>query len=519
MKKSLVAVSVIVVLGAAWTGASWYTGKLIEQRMGEMVDTANSQLKTILPKAGVKMSYENYQRGIFSSQARFVLRADGSITTDDALLKSGEEVAFIETVDHGPFPLAQLKKFNLIPSMASVHTELENTPKVKTLFEITKGKSLFSADSRIAYSGDVASSIDVIPVVYQKDKSSLKFSGAKIDADIGKDMQTALLDASSDSLVISGPNQSGQNEQMTMQGLTLKSNTHLGQYGLSLGEQALGMKQLTVAVDGKDAMTMEGFNLASQFGEKGNSLAGQLDYTMAALKIQGTDFGAGKLLLKIDNLDAKGLKEFADRYNQQAMALLQQAETLSPEAYQQQTAEMLVQNLPLLLKGNPTVSIAPLSWKNAKGESAFTLNLDLLDPAQAGAAAESPDQQLARSVKKIDAQLTIPVAMAQETMAQAAQLQGATAQQAQQQAEQQVKSLAAMGEMFKITTLKDNVIGSSFKYADNQIELNGTKMSLPEFVGMFGMLGGASAPEEDSAPEPDQQDAAPAPEQPMIQGQ
>lgn len=27
MKKSLVAVSVIVVLGAAWTGASWYTGK------------------------------------------------------------------------------------------------------------------------------------------------------------------------------------------------------------------------------------------------------------------------------------------------------------------------------------------------------------------------------------------------------------------------------------------------------------------------------------------------------------
>jgi hypothetical protein len=33
MKKSLVALSTIVVLGAAWTGASWYTGKLIEQRM------------------------------------------------------------------------------------------------------------------------------------------------------------------------------------------------------------------------------------------------------------------------------------------------------------------------------------------------------------------------------------------------------------------------------------------------------------------------------------------------------
>ncbi|HHE0257100.1 TPA: DUF945 family protein, partial [Yersinia enterocolitica] len=52
MKKSLVAVSVIVVLGAAWTGASWYTGKLIEQRMGELVNNANDQIRTLLPKAG-----------------------------------------------------------------------------------------------------------------------------------------------------------------------------------------------------------------------------------------------------------------------------------------------------------------------------------------------------------------------------------------------------------------------------------------------------------------------------------
>ncbi len=35
MKKSLVAISVIVVLGAAWTGASWYTGKQLEQNMGD----------------------------------------------------------------------------------------------------------------------------------------------------------------------------------------------------------------------------------------------------------------------------------------------------------------------------------------------------------------------------------------------------------------------------------------------------------------------------------------------------
>lgn len=108
MKKSLVAVSVIVVLGAAWTGASWYTGKLIEQRMGELVNNANGQIRTLLPKAGVKFAYKDYQRGLFSSQVRYVLQADSSVAGEKAL-KDGDEVAFIETIDHGPFPLAQLK--------------------------------------------------------------------------------------------------------------------------------------------------------------------------------------------------------------------------------------------------------------------------------------------------------------------------------------------------------------------------------------------------------------------------
>ncbi|KFK94685.1 MULTISPECIES: YdgA family protein [unclassified Serratia (in: enterobacteria)] len=501
MKKSLVAVSVIVVLGAAWTGASWYTGKLIEQRMGEMVDNANSQLKVYLPDAGIKLSYENYQRGIFSSHLRYVLRSDGTIKTDGGLLKAGEEVALLETVDHGPFPLAQLKRFNLIPSLASVHTELENTPPVKALFKITKGQSLFTADSRITYSGDTSSAIDVIPVELQKDQTSLKFSGATLNADVGRDLKTIVLNGNSDSTIISGPGQSGLTEQVTLQGLTLNSNTHKGQFDLSLGDQKLGLKQLKVAVDGKEVLTMDGVNLASQFGEKDTKLNGQFDYTLDAVKIQGNDFGSGKLLLKIDNLDGKWLKEFATRYNQEAMALLQQSATLDPQAYQQQTSEMLIKNLPLLLKGNPSISIAPLSWKNSKGESTFTLNLDLTDPTQADSTAVSPDQLLAQSVKKLEAALVIPVAMATETTAQAAKLQGYSAEEAQKMAQQQIQSLAAMGQMFKLTTLKDDVIGSSFHYADNQVELNGNKMSLQEFVGLFGMMGGSpAAPAQDAEP-------------------
>ena len=506
MKKSLVAVSVIVVLGAAWTGASWYTGKQIEQHMGEVVDNANGQLKAYLPKAGVKLSYENYQRGLFNSQVRLVLRSDGSDAANGAELKPGDEVAFLETIDHGPFPFAQLKKFNLLPSMASVHTELENTPAVKGLFDATKGKSLFTADSRISYSGDTASAIDIIPLEYQKDKSSLKFSGATINADVSSDMKNLALDANSDNIVVSSPNAFGQNEQITFQGFNLKGNSNESKFGVKLGDQTMTLKQFKLAIDGKDAVALDGFNLVSKFGEQGSSnIGGQIDYTMDALKVQGNDFGAGKLTLKIDNVDGKALKDFADSYNRQTMALLQQGENLDPEVYEQQTTEMLQKNLPLLLKGNPSINIAPLSWKNSKGESTFTLDLALTDPSQAGSPAESPDQMAARVVKKLDLSLTIPEAMATEVTAKTALLQGYNEEDAQKLAQQQVQGLAAMGQMFKLTTQKDGVIASKFHYADNQVDLNGNKMSLQEFIGQFGLLG---APAEDGEPA---QDAQPAP--------
>ncbi len=61
-----------------------------------------------------------------------------------------------------------------------------------------------------------------------------------------------------------------------------------------------------------------------------------------------------------------------------------------------------------------------------------------------------------------------------------------------------------MSQMFKLATQKDNVISSSLDYADNQLDFNGSKMSLQEFMSMFGLL--APAKYSDTT-----QDAVPAP--------
>ena len=209
-----------------------------------------------------------------------------------------------------------------------------------------------------------------------------------------------MLDANSDNIVFASPNEFGQNEQITFRGFNLKGNSNESKFGVKLGDQTMTLKQFKLTIDGKDTVALDGFNTVSKFGEQGSSnIGGQIDYTMDALKVQGNDFGAGKLALKIDNVDGKALKDFADSYNRQTMALLQQGENTDPAVYEQQNAELLQKNLPLLLKGNPSLSIAPLSWKNSKGESTFTLDLALTDPSKAASPAQSPDQLIAQAVK------------------------------------------------------------------------------------------------------------------------
>lgn len=74
MNKSLVAVGVIVALGVVWTGGAWYTGKKIETHLEDMVAQANAQLKLTAPESNLEVSYQNYHRGVFSSQLQLLVK-------------------------------------------------------------------------------------------------------------------------------------------------------------------------------------------------------------------------------------------------------------------------------------------------------------------------------------------------------------------------------------------------------------------------------------------------------------
>ncbi|WP_413738923.1 YdgA family protein [Sodalis sp. RH21] len=488
MKKTLVAVGVIVVLGAAWTGAAWYTGKQFEQRLPSVLDDANARIKAAFPEIGVKLVVEDYRRRLFSSRVNVVLVSDGS-TGDNKPLKPGDRLVINEAIDHGPFPFSQLKKGVLIPSMASVRSQLDNTPLVKPLLDASQGKSPVNAVTRVGYSGDTVSVIDVLALDFKNATTVLRTNGGTFNAAIDHNMDKVALDGTIGSLVIGSENQWQQHEQVTLQDFSLDSNTHKGKLDYSIGDNTMKVKTLTYNIDGKDILATDNLSQITSANEENDKLNVQVAYALDALHVQGQNFGSGKLVLKLSNLDPKAIAQFGQEYQAQVQQIMQQTGQADPAVQQQQISQALLQHLPTALKGSPYLTIAPLSWKNGKGESAFNLSLNLNDVSQQPAAANTTGLPWLQFINKIDAKLTVPLDMATELTTQLGKLQGYGDDDAQKLAKQQVQGVAAMGQMFKLTTVKDNTLTSSFQYADNQVNLNGQKMSLQNFVGLFGMFG------------------------------
>lgn len=488
MKKSLVAASVIVALGIVWTGGAWYTGKKLETHLAEMVTQANAHIKSSAPQANVELSYQNYQRGVFSSQLQLVLRPIAGKASP--WLKAGQSVVFNEAVDHGPFPFAQLKTFNLIPAMASVKTTLQNNDVSKPLFEMAKGETPFAVNSRIGYSGDTRSVMSVKPLNYEKEAEKVAFSGGEFVFTADKEGKTVSLSGEAQSGLVDAVNEYGQKVQFTFNNLKTEGSSTLASFGEHVGDQKLTLDKMTVSVEGKEMALLEGMEIngKSDLVNDGKTINSQLDYTLNSLKVQNQDLGSGKLTLKIGQIDGAAWHQFLQQYNAQNQALLSQPEIAdNPQLYQQKITEAFFGALPLLMKSEPVLTIAPLSWKNAKGETSFNLSLFLKDPAQAQGEPQTLTEEVDRSVKSLEGKLTIPMDMAIEFMTQIAKLEGYQQEQAEKLAAQQVKGLAAMGQMFRVTTLNDETIGASLQYANGQVTLNGNKMPLEAFIGQFGL--------------------------------
>ena len=497
MKKSVAITLGVVIVGAgSWVGATWYTGKRIEESSQRHLAEANEKLAKITPLFGLRIDQLKYERGLFSTQARYGLSFVKSDKDSD--MPEGM-VEFDTAIEHGPFPKSAVAQGAIAPKLAFVRTEVAKTDNLKELFELTKNVTPVAGDAIISFGGQATSSARIAPVQVEHEGTKAEFSGMTINGTFDRKLQAVTAHALMEKLSVDGE-KSDDPIKMTVAGLTMDIDSRMGKFDLSIGDSSLKVKRLDIARPDEDVkVSLDNLGYGVKLAEDDKTLSAEATYQTGDIVLNDVALGNGQAVIRLAKLDGPAVKQLSDTYNQILRQVMMGA---SDEGLQDEQFDVLLDNAGKLLSGNPSFSIDPISWKTAKGESKLTFALDLANPKDVKNL--TPQEIAVQAIKKIDATLVISKPMVRDLMVQyAIKQEGLDEVAAGGQADEQMRSVSGMAEMLNVGKNDgDNIIGK-FTFADGMGDLNGTKIPAEElFAGLLGAAGMNGMDEEGEPEDP-----------------
>jgi len=508
MKKSVAITLGVVIVGAgSWVGATWYTGKRIEESSQRHLAEANEKLAKITPLFGLRIDQLKYERGLFSTQARYGLSFVKSDNSPDGM--PAGMVEFDATIEHGPFPKSALARGAIAPKLAFVHSEIAKTDNIKELFELTKDVSPLAGDAVISFGGFATSSARIAPVKIEHEGNTVDFSGMTVNGTFDRKLQAITANALVETLSVNGA-KSDDPITMALSGLTMDVNSRMGKFGLSVGDSNIKIKRIDVVKPDEEVkVSLDNLGYGVKLSEDDKTINAEATYQTGDIVLNDVALGNGQAVVKLAKLDGDAVKQLSDTYNQIVRQYMMGA---SDEGLKDEQFDVLLDNAGKLLNGNPSFSIDPISWKTAKGESKLTFTLDLANPPNVKEL--TPQEILVKAIKQIDATLIISKPMVRDLMVQyAVKKEGLDATAAGAQADEQMRSVSGMAEMFNVGKNDgDNIVGK-FHFADGMGDLNGQKIPAEElFAGLLGATGMDDEGEpEDMDMDPEAPAAAAAP--------
>lgn len=166
MKKKVLAIGIIAILGMGYVGGAWYTGNAIEKNIDtnlslltEKINTDNKKFGLINEQFNVAISYSDYQKSLFSTKLHLTIMltpkpeegADSSSSeTTNPTAKSIKVFDEDVIIHHGPFPIAALTKGTFVPQAAWIEYQITE----KTSPELSKlvgNQPIFTGHLGISY--------------------------------------------------------------------------------------------------------------------------------------------------------------------------------------------------------------------------------------------------------------------------------------------------------------------------------------------------------------------------------
>lgn len=476
MKKSAKLLTAVVVLGAAYTAASWYVGKEAQATIEQLVERANERLAAVTgvnaSDSSAKVAISEYKRHVFSSDVVYTLQVKNGQRGDVEYLLS-------DHLQHGPFPLAALRSGQFAPLMALSSARLIPSTATQKWFDSLQGQSPVVATTYVKFSGEGSSVWDFKPLDVKGEGDSLKFSGGVVNATMANDFRDSVVKGAFEHLQyvseISG-------DSLEIHGINLNSSTKAGGESGAITSSSQALAEKFVLASGDEVPVQLGKVAISLDSEqRDNRLDGALQYRFGDIRVGAADFGSLTAGFKGRNLDVQALADLVVTYDR-----ISAAHDLGPDDPVEMTeaeAAQLRGKLWAVLDSQPSLSIDPFVWKNDKGESTLALKVDLARPA---AAADSDDASLLlpRMIKRLDLNVALAKPMFIQTFSQIQAVQGGDGENGNTAAlgamvfDMYANRLARAG----LATQKGDMLGAGIRYENDSIDVNGKAMSVPEFV-------------------------------------
>jgi len=472
MIKKLIIGSAVVVAGVAiYSGASWWSGFRIQSQSYAAMDAINLHLARTWSDQ-IRLSARAYQRGIFTSEASYILSFPAPKDAQSTLKR---EVLFVNHITHGPFPLTNIFKGDFSSIGALIKTESAPTPWTEDLFEASQRPPFVKGQTLVSTSGVATLDWSLQPVDFRQDDLRVKFGGAKLKAELGPRFRNRKGELALDSL-----NVTDGHTTLDIKGAKAQFDAHLDASGLPIGMHTREVSRLTWASVNASTIELDKFKMRSGLKLEDGEVSGDTELNIGALSIAQQKLGAFKLSLMYDKLSNRALSPLVELYHRTMTGLI--VNILKPEPLPSSEIKKVWQHLQGLLKNNPSLRIEPLSWETAAGKSQLTLNTTLNSAELASGGIGLRDNP----IDTLDATLTISQAMVNALVLQHFQKPGTPAAKIKNLADRESRRLADMAVQLKLGRVQNGRLVSHFNVQDGELRINGQRTPPEPLLKLLG---------------------------------
>ena len=488
-KSAGVLLGIVVAIGAISVGGAWYTGTKLEGVLQTTISDANQQMQAAMVGSNGSATLElvSLDRHLFSSTAHYRLKGQGEMFGEHA---DGVELLFTDRIEHGPLPFSRLVTLKWLPVMATSHYSLEKTPLTEKWFAATKDVSPLKGVLNIGYDRATSGTLELLPVDTALDEqSTLKFSGLKLDVSASAEAQKVKADGYMDSLVLTSVAEDESPVKVELNGLTLASNLAKSSFGYYLGDNTVEVaNSKTTFGDKQEVLNFKKLEMKTATSESGTNAAGRADYRIAEISLNDKNIGSARMAWSMKNLDIPSTLALVQLYQtklqpyEKAAAEAAAAGQPVPELNLTEAEEAQVKaNLEKLLAAQPQIALENLSFTTSNGESKASLVVDLAKPQSLDLPV---DQLVLQLIALLDLNVQVSKPMITDLVSLQALAEGQTdAKAIAEQALATSDMVSSMAVGTQLATLSGDNIVSKLHYANNQVDFNGQKMTVEEFVG------------------------------------